>query len=165
MTGWEEYPLTGTGGTGQTAIRVMHGVLSPQLRSYRDLLVALPPAYGRAGARHPVIYLQDGQNLFDPDTSYGGTWGLAATLAAPEVLPLAPILVPLRPPRVHQDAVGQRDGAVGRRLDRIAHERSMRRPCAVYVQRLRKFGGFSGLAVRAREWPRRTRCGAWPGAS
>lgn len=93
MTGWEEYPLAGTGVPGQTAIRVRHGVLSPQLRSYRDLLVALPPAYAAGDARHPVVYLQDGQNLFDPGTSHAGSWGLAATLASPAVLPLAPILV------------------------------------------------------------------------
>ena len=93
MTEWEEYPLAGTGGAGQAAIRVMRGVLSPQLRSYRDLLVALPPAYAGGAGRHPAIYLQDGQNLFDPDTSFAGAWGLAETLSAPEVLPLAPILV------------------------------------------------------------------------
>ena len=93
MAEWEEYPLAGTGAVGQATIRVLREVLSPQLRSYRDLLVALPADYAAGSDRHPVIYLQDGQNLFDPATSYAGTWGLAATLAAPEVRPLAPILV------------------------------------------------------------------------
>ena len=48
----------------------------------RDILVATPPGYGRSTARYPVVYLQDGQNLFDPDTAYAGEWGLRDTLAA-----------------------------------------------------------------------------------
>ncbi len=32
----------------------------------------LPPGYETSGARYPVFYLQDGQNLFDPATAFGG---------------------------------------------------------------------------------------------
>ena len=35
-------------------------------------MVYLPPGYDPAGVRHPVLYLQDGQNLFDPATAFGG---------------------------------------------------------------------------------------------
>ena len=42
------------------------------LSTPRDLLVYLPPGYESSGARHPVFYLQDGQNLFDPATAFGG---------------------------------------------------------------------------------------------
>jgi len=35
-------------------------------------LVYLPPGYRESGARHPVLFLQDGQNLFDPATAFGG---------------------------------------------------------------------------------------------
>jgi predicted alpha/beta superfamily hydrolase len=35
-------------------------------------MVYLPPGYESSGARHPVFYLQDGQNLFDPATAFGG---------------------------------------------------------------------------------------------
>jgi predicted alpha/beta superfamily hydrolase len=39
----------------------------------RDLLVYLPPGYGaEPGRRYPVLYMHDGQNLFDPETSFGG---------------------------------------------------------------------------------------------
>lgn len=55
-------------------------VLSPQLRNYRDLIVALPPSYPGSTARYPVVYMQDGQNLFDPATSYAGAWHLRDTL-------------------------------------------------------------------------------------
>lgn len=47
----------------------------------RDVLVALPPGYAEATQRYPVVYLQDGQNCFDPATSFAGHWGLLETLA------------------------------------------------------------------------------------
>jgi predicted alpha/beta superfamily hydrolase len=42
------------------------------LSTPRDLVVYLPPGYEASGTRHPVFYLQDGQNLFDPATAFGG---------------------------------------------------------------------------------------------
>jgi predicted alpha/beta superfamily hydrolase len=45
------------------------------------VLVALPPSYREDRARrYPVVYMQDGQNLFDPTTSYAGDWRLSDTL-------------------------------------------------------------------------------------
>jgi predicted alpha/beta superfamily hydrolase len=43
----------------------------------RDILVYLPPGYDESPERrYPVLYLHDGQNLFDPTTSFipGRTW-------------------------------------------------------------------------------------------
>ncbi|WP_089408103.1 alpha/beta hydrolase [Granulicella rosea] len=43
----------------------------------RDVSIYLPPQYAlEPGRRFPVLYLHDGQNLFDPETSYipGHTW-------------------------------------------------------------------------------------------
>jgi enterochelin esterase-like enzyme len=61
----------------------------------RDVTVYLPPGYDEEPDRHyPVIYLQDGQNLFDPRTSFipGRTWQVAETadaeIEAGEVEPL-----------------------------------------------------------------------------
>jgi len=43
------------------------------LGNRRDVLVHLPPGYRRSRSRrYPVLYLQDGQNLFDPATAFGG---------------------------------------------------------------------------------------------
>jgi len=42
------------------------------LSTRRDLAVWLPPGYHESAARYPVFYLQDGQNLFDPGTAFGG---------------------------------------------------------------------------------------------
>ena len=39
----------------------------------RDLLALLPPSYG-GGGRYPVLYAQDGQNLFDAAASSTGEW-------------------------------------------------------------------------------------------
>ena len=43
----------------------------------RDLLVWLPPGYddpGNAARRYPVLYLQDGQNIFDAPPGVPGEW-------------------------------------------------------------------------------------------
>ncbi|MGP8271275.1 MAG: alpha/beta hydrolase [Terracidiphilus sp.] len=44
----------------------------------REVDVWLPPGYDKDPAlRYPVVYMQDGQNLFDPKTSYTGVaWGV-----------------------------------------------------------------------------------------
>jgi len=48
------------------------------LRNRRDVLVYLPRGYGRsARRRYPVLYLHDGQNVFDAATSFAGVeWGV-----------------------------------------------------------------------------------------
>ena len=43
-------------------------------------MVYLPPDYEASRRRYPVLYLQDGQNLFDPATAFGGRdWRADAT--------------------------------------------------------------------------------------
>ena len=61
----------------------------------RDVTIYLPPGYDEDEDRqYPVLYLQDGQNLFDPRTSFipGRTWQVAETadtvIEAGEVEPL-----------------------------------------------------------------------------
>lgn len=46
--------------------------------AHRHLDIWLPPEYGqRDGARYPVLYMHDGQNLFDDRISFGGvSWGI-----------------------------------------------------------------------------------------
>lgn len=47
----------------------------------RDVLVWLPPDYGRSRSRYPVLYMHDGQNLFDPQTACqkGQHWRVGET--------------------------------------------------------------------------------------
>jgi predicted alpha/beta superfamily hydrolase len=52
----------------------------PQLSRRRRISVLLPWDYHNSEKRYPVLYLQDGQNLFEPDAPYG-TWGVDKQLA------------------------------------------------------------------------------------
>jgi predicted alpha/beta superfamily hydrolase len=60
---------------------VIPDVLAPALGNTRDILVYLPAAYEKSDRRLPVIYMHDGQNLFDPTTSFAGEWGVDAAMA------------------------------------------------------------------------------------
>ncbi len=47
----------------------------------RRVWLYLPPGYaGSRQKRYPVLYLQDGQNVFDEATSFSGEWGVDETL-------------------------------------------------------------------------------------
>ena len=49
----------------------------------RNVDVWLPAGYPQPGTRYAVVYMQDGQNLFNPKNSYGGVaWEVDSTLAA-----------------------------------------------------------------------------------
>jgi predicted alpha/beta superfamily hydrolase len=39
---------------------------------FRNVDIWLPPGYGQEDRRYPVLYMQDGQNLFDNPASFGG---------------------------------------------------------------------------------------------
>jgi predicted alpha/beta superfamily hydrolase len=61
-------------------VRCVKDVYSPQLENYRDLLVYLPPIYRHdPQRRYPVLYAQDGQNLFDDATAFADEWGVDET--------------------------------------------------------------------------------------
>src|SRR4051812_44441306 len=79
--GWKDYHMTAEEGhTGVGTVMVLEGVESPELGNARDLLVYLPPSYARGDRRYPVIYMHDGQNLFDRATSFGEEWEVDQTL-------------------------------------------------------------------------------------
>lgn len=72
---WESYPPEGEAGhTVVGAVRVLRGVRSAEPDAARDVYVYLPPSYGEGERRYPVIYMQDGQNLFDSATSFAEEW-------------------------------------------------------------------------------------------
>ncbi len=52
----------------------------PQLRRKRRISVLLPWNYQQTDQRYPVLYLQDGQNLFEHNAPFG-TWGVDKKLA------------------------------------------------------------------------------------
>jgi enterochelin esterase-like enzyme len=76
-------------------LRLHRGFPSLYLHDKRDLIVYVPPGYDKHPERtYPVLYMQDGQNLFDGRTSFipGRTWEMKehadAAIRAGEVEPL-----------------------------------------------------------------------------
>lgn len=52
----------------------------PQLHRYRRIWIYLPPGYAYSRKRYPVLYMQDGQNLFDEALAPYGEWGVDEAL-------------------------------------------------------------------------------------
>jgi predicted alpha/beta superfamily hydrolase len=52
----------------------------PQLARTRRVWLYLPPDYGTSMKRYPVLYMHDGQNVFDAATSFAGEWGVDESL-------------------------------------------------------------------------------------
>ncbi len=76
-------------------IRVIEkGYEIPQLGRKRRIAALLPHSYNKTKKRYPVLYLHDGQNLFDENAPYGN-WGVdkslawMASLGFPEVIVIA----------------------------------------------------------------------------
>jgi predicted alpha/beta superfamily hydrolase len=53
-------------------IEYLHEFYSIHLKNERDIIIWLPPSYQYSERSYPVLYMQDGQNLFDPNTSFIG---------------------------------------------------------------------------------------------
>ena len=91
---YDEYRRAGHTATGE--VRVLRDLYSPQLDNRRDVLVYLPPTHAAGDRRFPVLYMQDGQNLFDRGTAFGGNeWQVDETLEALSAEGLAAIVVGL----------------------------------------------------------------------
>lgn len=52
----------------------------PQLNRYRRIWIYLPASYATAHKKYPVLYMHDGQNVFDDSTAYAGEWGVDEAL-------------------------------------------------------------------------------------
>ena len=78
---WKDYHMVAEEGhTVVGTVKVLEGVEGAELGNARDLLVYLPPSYAHGDRRYPVIYMHDGQNLFDRATSFGEEWEVDQTL-------------------------------------------------------------------------------------
>ncbi len=53
-------------------LRLHPNFASKFLSTRRNVIVYVPPHYDESHRRYPVLYLQDGQNLFDPATAFLG---------------------------------------------------------------------------------------------
>jgi hypothetical protein len=107
--------LAGGESTPHPRLRLHKGFPSIYLADKHDIIVYVPPCYDRHPERtYPVLYMQDGQNLFDGRTSFipGRTWQMRehadAAIEAGEVEPL--VIVGIY-------------NAGDRRIDEYTHER------------------------------------------
>lgn len=86
IAGWEDLDGSGGGGGGGNSTAAANvSVLDedffmPQLNRNRRIWLYLPPDYDQTTKHYPVIYMHDGQNLFDATTSFSGEWEVDETL-------------------------------------------------------------------------------------
>jgi enterochelin esterase-like enzyme len=93
-----------------------------RLQLHPNLIVYLPPGYPERSRRYPALYLQDGQNLFDPSTAFAGQdW--EADAAADQAIEQGAIQ-PLIIVGVHHAGLGRIEQYTEgeRYLDRLVHE-------------------------------------------
>ncbi len=101
---------------------VLPSVHSPELDNRRDLYIYVPAAPARGDSRYPVIYMQDGQNLFDPALSFAGTWGVDEALSWASRRGLDAIVVGI--PNMGDARIAEYDPFMGtgdRYLDFVTH--------------------------------------------
>lgn len=53
---------------------------APQLNTTKKIWIYLPQDYSISQDKYPVLYLHDGQNLFDDTTAFAGEWHIDETL-------------------------------------------------------------------------------------
>ncbi len=78
---WEDQNGGGGGSTAAPNVQVMDAnFYLPQLNRNRRIWLYLPPDYATTTKKYPVLYMQDGQNLFDASSSFSGEWEVDESL-------------------------------------------------------------------------------------
>jgi metallo-beta-lactamase class B len=82
VAGWkDDYPIHPKPFTASPNVRVLDTAFAiPQLNRKRKIWIYLPKGYATVGRAYPVLYMQDGQNLFNEQTAYAGEWGVDEAL-------------------------------------------------------------------------------------
>ena len=79
IAGWkDDFPDKPKPNTATVQVQVIDtAFFMPQLNRYRRIWVYLPKTYSQMkGKQYPVLYMQDGQNLFNEQTAAFGEWGV-----------------------------------------------------------------------------------------
>lgn len=78
IPGWkDEYPDKPKRYSASPQVRIIDTAFSiPQLNRKRKIWIYLPKGYSSSGKNYPVLYMQDGQNLFNEQTAFAGEWGV-----------------------------------------------------------------------------------------
>jgi metallo-beta-lactamase class B len=81
IASWEDVSA-GTSTAAENVTILTEDFFMPQLNRYRRIWLYLPPDYHATERSYPVLYMHDGQNLFDAATSFAGEWEVDETLNA-----------------------------------------------------------------------------------
>ncbi len=78
IPGWkDDYPETPKRYTASPQVRLMDTAFNmPQLNRKRRIWIYLPKGYATSSKIYPVLYMNDGQNLFNEKTATGAEWGV-----------------------------------------------------------------------------------------
>jgi predicted alpha/beta superfamily hydrolase len=115
MSDWQDYPVENPATRPLDGrLKVLRQLASPQLGNARDILALLPESHG-TGIRYPVVYMHDGQNLFDPVTSFARQWdaGSAMRILALEGIEAILVGLPNAGPRRIDEYSPFADGRLG----------------------------------------------------
>jgi predicted alpha/beta superfamily hydrolase len=79
IAGWhDDYPDKPKPNTATAQVQILDSAFYiPQLNRYRRIWIYLPKTYNfTKGKYYPVLYMHDGQNLFNEQTAAFGEWGI-----------------------------------------------------------------------------------------
>jgi metallo-beta-lactamase class B len=78
IAGWkDDYPDKPKRYTASPQVKILDTAFQiPQLNRQRKIWLYLPKSYAVTSKTYPVIYLNDGQNLFNEQTAAFGEWGI-----------------------------------------------------------------------------------------
>lgn len=77
----DHFPKKERAGTASKNVSIVDdSFYIPQLDRYRRVWIYLPASYGTAKKKYPVLYMHDGQNVFDEASSAYGEWGVDEAL-------------------------------------------------------------------------------------
>jgi predicted alpha/beta superfamily hydrolase len=78
---WEDISGSGSNSTAAANVQILNNAFfMPQLNRNRKVWIYLPPDYYTMTKTYPVLYMEDGQNLFDNATSFSGEWQIDEAL-------------------------------------------------------------------------------------
>ncbi len=78
IAGWkDDYPDKPKPYTASPQVRIIDTAFKiPQLNRTRRIWIYLPKSYVSSDKTYPVMYMHDGQNLFNEQTAFAGEWGV-----------------------------------------------------------------------------------------
>lgn len=81
IAGWSHLTTIEEGSTASKNVTILDKEFNiPQLNRKRTIRLFLPKGYTKSDEKYPVIYMHDGQNLFDKETAFSGEWNVDETL-------------------------------------------------------------------------------------